>query len=87
VAEPIQRVWASGPGGLKHQVGVLQAAHQEGHQRRSLNRTRLHPAIKAQYFPVAHMGVVSASDILATVGAIEKYCTEFGYHEKGILWA
>jgi hypothetical protein len=33
------------------------------------------------------MGVVSASDILATVGAIDKYCTEFGYYEEGILWA
>jgi alanine-glyoxylate transaminase/serine-glyoxylate transaminase/serine-pyruvate transaminase len=32
----------------------------------------LHPAIKAQYFRVGHMGAVTASDILVTVGAIER---------------
>ena len=31
----------------------------------------LHPAIQARYFRIGHMGAVSASDILATVGAIE----------------
>lgn len=39
----------------------------------------LHPAIKARYFRVGHMGVVSASDILATVGAIEYGLAQAGY--------
>ncbi len=39
----------------------------------------LHPAIKARYFRIGHMGVVSASDILATVGAIEKGLSQVGY--------
>ena len=39
----------------------------------------LHPAIKDKYFRIGHMGVVSASDILATVGAIEKGLTQVGY--------
>jgi len=42
----------------------------------------LHPAIKARYFRIGHMGVVSASDILATVGAIEKGLTQVGYKFK-----
>jgi alanine-glyoxylate transaminase/serine-glyoxylate transaminase/serine-pyruvate transaminase len=44
----------------------------------------LHPAIKTEYFRVGHMGVVSASDILSTVGAIEYGLTRAGYaFEKG----
>lgn len=39
----------------------------------------LHPAIKAQYFRIGHMGAVSASDILATVGAIEQGLARTGY--------
>ena len=39
----------------------------------------LHPAIKARYFRVGHMGVVSPSDILATVGAIETGLAKAGY--------
>jgi alanine-glyoxylate transaminase/serine-glyoxylate transaminase/serine-pyruvate transaminase len=39
----------------------------------------LHPAIKARYFRVGHMGVVSASDILSTVGAIEAGLARAGY--------
>jgi alanine-glyoxylate transaminase/serine-glyoxylate transaminase/serine-pyruvate transaminase len=39
----------------------------------------LHPAIKARYFRIGHMGVVSASDILATVGAIEQGLARVGY--------
>ncbi len=39
----------------------------------------LHPEIKAQYFRVGHMGAVSASDILATVGAIEYGLVHVGY--------
>ena len=31
----------------------------------------LHPAIRAQYFRIGHMGAVSVSDILATLGAVE----------------
>jgi alanine-glyoxylate transaminase/serine-glyoxylate transaminase/serine-pyruvate transaminase len=45
----------------------------------------LHPAIKAQYFRVGHMGAVSASDILATVGAIEQGLARAGYEfEAGV---
>jgi alanine-glyoxylate transaminase/serine-glyoxylate transaminase/serine-pyruvate transaminase len=39
----------------------------------------LHPAIKPQYFRIGHMGAVTASDILATVGAIEKGLAQAGY--------
>jgi alanine-glyoxylate transaminase/serine-glyoxylate transaminase/serine-pyruvate transaminase len=39
----------------------------------------LHPAIRDRYFRVGHMGIVSASDILATVGAIERGLAEAGY--------
>jgi alanine-glyoxylate transaminase/serine-glyoxylate transaminase/serine-pyruvate transaminase len=45
----------------------------------------LHPDIRARYFRVGHMGVVSASDILVTVGAIEKGLTQVGYKfEPGV---
>jgi alanine-glyoxylate transaminase/serine-glyoxylate transaminase/serine-pyruvate transaminase len=45
----------------------------------------LHPAIKDRYFRVGHMGVVSASDILATVGAIERGLAQVGYgFEAGV---
>jgi alanine-glyoxylate transaminase/serine-glyoxylate transaminase/serine-pyruvate transaminase len=45
----------------------------------------LHPDIKARYFRVGHMGVVSASDILATVGAIETGLARAGYQfEPGV---
>lgn len=45
----------------------------------------LHPEIKAKYFRVGHMGVVSASDILATVGAIEYGLAQVGYEfEPGV---
>ena len=44
-----------------------------------------HPAIKAQYFRIGHMGVASPSDILATVGAIETGLARAGYEfEPGI---
>ena len=39
----------------------------------------LHPEIKAKYFRIGHMGAVTASDILATVGAIERGLAEAGY--------
>ena len=42
----------------------------------------LHPAIKAQYFRIGHMGAVSASDILTTVGAIERGLSQVGYKFK-----
>jgi alanine-glyoxylate transaminase/serine-glyoxylate transaminase/serine-pyruvate transaminase len=45
----------------------------------------LHPAIKARYFRIGHMGAVSASDILATVGAIETGLARAGYEfEAGV---
>lgn len=39
----------------------------------------LHPEIKARYFRVGHMGAVNASDIVATVGAIERGLARAGY--------
>lgn len=39
----------------------------------------LHPAIKDRYFRIGHMGAVSASDILTTVGAIEQGLAQSGY--------
>jgi alanine-glyoxylate transaminase/serine-glyoxylate transaminase/serine-pyruvate transaminase len=39
----------------------------------------LHPAIRARYFRIGHMGAVSPSDILATVGAIETGLSRAGY--------
>jgi alanine-glyoxylate transaminase/serine-glyoxylate transaminase/serine-pyruvate transaminase len=45
----------------------------------------LHPAIKARYFRIGHMGSVSESDILATVGAIEQGLARVGYEfEAGV---
>jgi alanine-glyoxylate transaminase/serine-glyoxylate transaminase/serine-pyruvate transaminase len=37
------------------------------------------PEIKTRYFRVGHMGAVTASDILATVGAIERGLAAVGY--------
>lgn len=39
----------------------------------------LHPDIKARYFRIGHMGAVTASDILTTVGAIEQGLAGAGY--------
>jgi alanine-glyoxylate transaminase/serine-glyoxylate transaminase/serine-pyruvate transaminase len=39
----------------------------------------LDPQRKGQYFRVGHMGVVSPSDILATIGAIERALSKSGY--------
>lgn len=39
----------------------------------------LHPAIKARYFRIGHMGALTASDILATVGALERGLAAAGY--------
>ena len=45
----------------------------------------LHPAIRDQYFRVGHMGAVNSSDILASVGAIEKGLAQVGYRfEAGV---
>ncbi|HET90546.1 MAG TPA: alanine--glyoxylate aminotransferase family protein, partial [Chloroflexi bacterium] len=45
----------------------------------------LHPDIKAEYFRVGHMGVVTSSDILATVGAVEYGLARVGYRfEPGV---
>ena len=37
------------------------------------------PDIKAQYFRIGHMGAVTSSDILSTVGAIESGLVSAGY--------
>ncbi|MBW2674278.1 MAG: alanine--glyoxylate aminotransferase family protein [Deltaproteobacteria bacterium] len=43
------------------------------------------PEIRERYFRIGHMGVVSASDILATVGAIESGLAKAGYgFEHGV---
>ncbi len=39
----------------------------------------LHPEIKAEYFRIGHMGVVSGADVLATVGALEQGLAGVGY--------
>jgi alanine-glyoxylate transaminase/serine-glyoxylate transaminase/serine-pyruvate transaminase len=39
----------------------------------------LHPAIRAEYFRIGHMGSANMGDILATVGAIETALAELGY--------
>jgi alanine-glyoxylate transaminase/serine-glyoxylate transaminase/serine-pyruvate transaminase len=50
----------------------------------------LHPEIKTRYFRIGHMGVVSASDILATIGAVEAGLAQAGYsfdHGAGLAAA
>jgi alanine-glyoxylate transaminase/serine-glyoxylate transaminase/serine-pyruvate transaminase len=43
------------------------------------------PEIKTKYFRIGHMGAVTESDILVTVGAIERGLAEAGYHfEAGV---
>lgn len=45
----------------------------------------LHPVIRAKYFRIGHMGAVSASDVLSTLGAIEKGLAKAGYKfEPGV---
>ncbi len=39
----------------------------------------LHPAIKADYFRIGHMGPTTLNDVLATVGAIETALMQCGY--------
>ena len=39
----------------------------------------LHPAIRAEYFRIGHMGSVSQGDVLATLGAVETALTGCGY--------
>jgi alanine-glyoxylate transaminase/serine-glyoxylate transaminase/serine-pyruvate transaminase len=39
----------------------------------------LHPEIRTRYFRIGHMGAVTASDIVATVGAIERGLRQVGY--------
>jgi len=39
----------------------------------------LHPEIKARYFRIGHMGAVTPSDILTTLGAIEQGLAQAGY--------
>ncbi len=44
----------------------------------------LHPAIRAEYFRIGHMGVVTQGDLLATIGALETGLAQCGYaFEKG----
>lgn len=51
----------------------------------------LHPQIKNEYFRIGHMGVVSANDLLATIGAIEAGLLACGYeafeHGDGVAAA
>ena len=42
----------------------------------------LHPAIKDRYFRIGHMGAVSPSDVLTTVGAVERGLIQAGYAIK-----
>lgn len=62
-------------------ASVLQLISQAG----AILAGGLHPAIKAQYFRIGHMGAVTASDILTTVGAIEQGLAKSGYRfELGV---
>ncbi len=50
----------------------------------------LHPAIRAEYFRIGHMGTASQGDILATIGAIETALAGCGYafkHGEGVAAA
>ena len=42
----------------------------------------LHPELKTRYFRVGHMNVVSPSDVLATVGAVERALAGAGYRRE-----
>jgi len=45
----------------------------------------LHPEIKDRYFRIGHMGAVTAADILATLGAVERGLAAAGYaFEPGV---
>ncbi len=39
----------------------------------------LHPAIRAEYFRIGHMGPTNIGDVLATIGAIETALQQCGY--------
>jgi alanine-glyoxylate transaminase/serine-glyoxylate transaminase/serine-pyruvate transaminase len=39
----------------------------------------LHPAIRAEYFRIGHMGPTNIGDVLATIGAIETALRQCGY--------
>lgn len=39
----------------------------------------LHPEIRTRYFRIGHMGAVTASDVLTTIGAIERGLRQVGY--------
>lgn len=45
----------------------------------------LHPAIRAEYFRIGHMGPTTLGDVLATVGAIEAGLAQSGHaFERGV---
>jgi alanine-glyoxylate transaminase/serine-glyoxylate transaminase/serine-pyruvate transaminase len=56
-------------------ASVLRFINEEG----AILAGGLHPAIKAQYFRIGHLGAVNASDILSTIGAIERGLVRAGY--------
>jgi alanine-glyoxylate transaminase/serine-glyoxylate transaminase/serine-pyruvate transaminase len=56
-------------------ASVLKYINEEG----AILAGGLHPAIKAQYFRIGHMGAVNAADILSTLGAIERGLARAGY--------
>ncbi len=39
----------------------------------------LHPALKAKYFRVGHMGAVTAGDLITTIGALERALASLGH--------
>ncbi|HEY8038761.1 MAG TPA: alanine--glyoxylate aminotransferase family protein [Polyangiaceae bacterium] len=47
----------------------------------------LHPEAKTKYFRVGHMGACTASDVLATVGAIERAFAKAGYARPAVAAA
>ncbi|MBF5046437.1 alanine--glyoxylate aminotransferase family protein [Aggregicoccus sp. 17bor-14] len=56
-------------------AGLVAAARAEG----VVLAGGLHPELKTRYFRVGHMNAVNASDVLATVGAVERALARVGY--------
>lgn len=56
-------------------AGLVAAARAEG----VVLAGGLHPELKARYFRVGHMNAVSESDVLATVGALERALARVGH--------
>jgi alanine-glyoxylate transaminase/serine-glyoxylate transaminase/serine-pyruvate transaminase len=59
-------------------AGVLGRVREQG----AVLAGGLHPELKTRYFRVGHMNVVGPSDVLATVGAVERALTAAGHRTE-----